>query len=454
MLVVFLVATSASIFIEGNIGACYAEENGSKSGELTTDGMYAAVTEDGITLMMRRYRPTPDAVFNEGAQPILLMPGILCNMYEFLPHTPASREKAYSDIKLPDPIADWAYGDPYIEEDPMLYYSIAHYLWLKGYDPWFGNYRGTGYKEFKSETGPWSTTLDTWALYDTPAFIEKVTEVTGKAPIIGGHSTGGLVSYIYLQGACFGEGENPHVQSDPSLAAERNKAIKGFIALDPAGVPPLPKWLDLRPLWALVGEPLYLPLGLYWNEAVNALKPAALDDDVVLTLEMVIDKMRILDNLFGKYIDLFGYLAMVNSNNLDPHVADFSFRYAFPDSTFIRGLGQYFDFGMNNTIREFWKNGGRKMYPIIGPKPKPDDGYYYCTENMDKVAVPTIAILSESDSLVNAENIIQDLMEAKTPNENDEYYIIEGTAHIDVPMGIKGPIEIFPLIGAWLDKIQ
>ncbi len=45
------------------------------------------------------------------------------------------------------------------------------------------------------------TSLDTWAIYDTRAAIRKVYEVTGKHPVIGGHSTGGLVSYVYLQGA-------------------------------------------------------------------------------------------------------------------------------------------------------------------------------------------------------------------------------------------------------------
>ena len=34
--------------------------------------------------------------------------------------------------------------EPYIKADKMRYYSLAHYLWLQGFDPWFVNYRDTG----------------------------------------------------------------------------------------------------------------------------------------------------------------------------------------------------------------------------------------------------------------------------------------------------------------------
>src|SRR4030042_3549763 len=64
--------------------------------------------------------------------------------------------------------------------------------------------------------------LDDCGIYDVPAIVEKVYEVTKKHPIWMGHSMGSSMANIYLQGAKYGEGENPHVISDPALAAERN----------------------------------------------------------------------------------------------------------------------------------------------------------------------------------------------------------------------------------------
>ena len=110
-------------------------------------------------------------------------------------------------------------------------------------------------------------TLDTWATLDAPAAIAKVKSVTGKRMFIGGHSTGGLVAYNYLQGAymeygissaswakkayyqlCYKLGYQPHVKGSAALAQTRNADVKGFIGLDPAGVPALPNLLDYTSL--------------------------------------------------------------------------------------------------------------------------------------------------------------------------------------------------------------
>jgi len=31
--------------------------------------------------------------------------------------------------------------------------------------------------------------------------------------------------------------------------------------LDPAGTPPLPPFINIAPVWALMGSPLFIPLG-------------------------------------------------------------------------------------------------------------------------------------------------------------------------------------------------
>ncbi|MCS7130509.1 MAG: hypothetical protein NZ872_03715 [Archaeoglobaceae archaeon] len=64
-------------------------------------------------------------------------------MAEYLHHTPETL-KGYYKPQLPSKLPDWAKNDRRIQKDPMLYYSLAYYLWKKGYDVWLVNYRGTG----------------------------------------------------------------------------------------------------------------------------------------------------------------------------------------------------------------------------------------------------------------------------------------------------------------------
>ncbi|MCD6569107.1 MAG: hypothetical protein J7L53_00190 [Deltaproteobacteria bacterium] len=455
----FFVVTSASLLITGYSKICIA-----------ADGLYTVTTADGIVLKMKRYRPTPDAPFREGAQPVLLFPGILCNMNEFLTHTPEERRDAYSSMKLTPPVADWAQDDPYIQKDPMRYYSIGHYLWIKGYDPWFANYRGTGRGEFKSsrrgDTGEDNlTTLDIWATQDAPACIDKVVEVTHKHPVIGGHSTGGLVSYVYLQGAYidpdelddgYERGYISHVKSDPLLAELRNSQIKGFIGIDPAGIPPLPEYINAPGFWLLMGFPVYLDFDRILEEIINPnLEGAGV---MIVTVDMVfgmIHELARLDAIYGEYtqlFDLFPYLDCWYTQNMDPYVEDFIARYLL-SSTYLRALSEYYNIGMYQSIREHWKNGAENKDIIVAGSPDPNDGYYYYDEHMYLMSVPSITVLSQSDSLVEAEEIIRDLMEAKQPHEYDEWHLIPNTAHVDIPMGLNAPVITFPLIGEWLDKV-
>ena len=157
---------------------------------MAADGLYTVQADDGVALKMRRYRPSEEAPFRDGHQPVVLFSGILTNMNEFLTHTPDERKDAYAGMTLPEPVADWAKNDPYIAADP----GYEFYDWLV-------NYRGTGRGEFKSERGSLMNTLDIWGILDTAPCIQKVHEVTGIDPYIGGHSTGGFACHAYLQGA-------------------------------------------------------------------------------------------------------------------------------------------------------------------------------------------------------------------------------------------------------------
>ncbi len=424
-----------------------------------SDGLYTATAADGVKLKMMRYRPATDASFNSGNQPILLFPGIGANINEFLPHTPPGT-CVYNNMELPEPIAEWAVDDTYINQDPMLYYNFAYYLWKKGYDVWLANNRGVGRGDFRSEKGNNLTTLDVWALLDTEPCINKVVEVTGLQPVIGGHSTGALMCYIYLQGTYFdiddlGKGYIPKVKSDPELAELRNNNIKGYIGIDPAGKPPVPgvllDLLDIKGLWAILGLPIYLDMDTLSEEFLSNLP----SDLLVSVVDLMYGSLSDLaDNTdLPPYWDLFGAFEMFEVKNTHPYVEDYYARYALGGMC-LRAFSQYIDWAYNGRPREHWKNGFWNMLRVQGPEPGSwRDNYYYYDENMDKLTLPTICVFSENSSLVDTDTMVNFLMDGKTEHENDEWYEAVNTGHIDVPVAYNAPTFTYLKIGSWLDKV-
>lgn len=425
------------------------------------DGVFSAVTDDGVTLKMRRYRPTTDSSYNRNGQPVIIIPGIMCGLDAYCSRTPSERANAYAGMELPEPVADWAIGDEYIQKDPMIYYSLAYYLWQKGFDPWLPNYRGTGRGDYESGMRTALTTLDIWGVMDVPAWVKKVTEVTGKKPYIGGHSTGGFVCYVYLQGAYmdlaeleegYENGYLPHVKCDPALAVQRNSQVKGFIAIDPGCSPPLPGFLDLQPLWLILSAPVYLDIDRLIDQVVN---PYITSKAILtVTINTLFGLIEELDDTLSPYIDLFGYFDFWHVKNTVANVEDYFCRYA-ATSTYMRGVSGWVNNGLRKRIREHWMNGEENKYQIICPAvDSENDGYYYYDEHMFNVTAPTIALLSESSSLVDSQDVIEHLMQAKTHHAYDYYYEIPGTAHMDIVCGVTAPTIMFPLIGAWLDRVE
>jgi hypothetical protein len=412
---------------------------------------YTVYADDGIRLRMLRYH-APGKSFNYGSQPVLLFSGLGCNMNQFLQHTTPELVERYGKPTLPTNLADWAKGDTNIEEDPMLYYSIAYYMWSQGYDPWFLNYRGTGYGDMKSEVDdPHKVSIDVWALRDVRAGVRKVNAVTGKHPFIGGHSTGGLVGIMYLQGCKFGW--DGMVRSSSSLKKERNgitkgpETVKGFIGLDPAMIPimniPL---IDSLLVWSIVNLELYLDL----RGMIETLLDAPIIGSI---MDLLIG--AIAGKVGDWFADIFRELMNLDTTNINEEIMFFLVAYA-ADSMYFRVLGHFLDFLSNKVVREHFKNGWFNKGWIKPPTPRWWDSYYYYTDNMRKISAPTICFLGTHENefmdLVDGDQIIRDLMNGKTRHVYDECYWIAG-AHIDVPMGIRAPVDLFPKLGNWLAKI-
>jgi pimeloyl-ACP methyl ester carboxylesterase len=402
---------------------------------------YTAVTADGARLAMKRYRPDSTARFNKRAQPIILMPAFSANFNEFDVHTP---EGENYQVKLPSPLATWARGDKYIQKDHMRYYSIAHYLWRQGYDIWLVNYRGQGRTPYRS-TGAWGYNLDDLGIFDTPAAVEKVYSITRKHPIWLGHSTGTTMAYIYLQGAKYGPGPNPHVVSDPVLAKLRNggdspQSIKGLVDLDGPMVVFNGKLLDNFLIWSALSVPAYLDIrGLLRQFGDNISDPA-------LYLSRLL--WYTCKNLGIQDLGPLGILVCLNKDNMDPAVGNFGTKYCF-DGMSTRTVAQFCDAAAHGIFREDFANG---KWCVAPPDPRQGDGYYCYSDNLPKIKVPALVIADSRADLTNPEDIKSFYLK-KTRDRLDSFVQMRKAAHCDMALGFTGPSFLYPTVGSWLKRL-
>ena len=451
---------------------------------LNPGGIYNTTADDGSKIFLYRYAPytTGTPKFRTNGTPVVIFTGICMNMNQYLSMTPSEMKDSYSGVYLPDvaDAPDWALNatktdyEPYIKADKMRYYSLAHYLWLQGFDPWFVNYRGTGRGDVKSTAANPNgmTTLDTWATLDAPAAIAKVKAVTGKKMFIGGHSTGGLASYDYLQGAYLDYGSintawakksyyqlnyalgiMPHVKGSATLAKTRNADIKGFIGLDPAGVPALPDLLDSTFFWTLVGARLYLPLDTISDNLISLFPQKPL----VGLLEGVFGMINQAAAGDSKVSDFFDYLNFWVVEDMDPCLEDWTVRYSIGGAS-LRGFGHYMDMGLHRTLREHYLNGSENyLTKLIAGASTPDPGndkYYYFSENMSRMTVPLIVFSSSAGSLVDPEATFDFIISKKSATAYDKWYVLSGTGHFDLAMGNRMPTTVFPQLGDWLKSVD
>jgi hypothetical protein len=119
-------------------------------------------------------------------------------------------------------------------------------------------------------------------------------------------------------------------------------------------------------------------------------------------------------------------------------------------------VGQYDDWAQHKTIREYYQNGILNDQVISPPTPWALDGYYYYIKNEKQWKIPSVFFLATSQNdvfdLVNKDAIIRDYVNGKTANAKDKVYIAEG-AHIEFPMGLSAPTQIFPYLGTWLKTL-
>ncbi len=405
---------------------------------------YVARTADGVDLAMKRYRPDENARFRTRGQPIILMPGILSNFNVFDIYTPPGMNY---DIQLPASLAKWARNDPYIKKDPMKYYSLAYYLWSQGFDVWLANYRGEGREPYMS-SGVTGYSIDDCGIYDLPAIVEKVYEVTRKHPVWMGHSMGSSMAYIYLEGAKYGEGDNPHVVSDPALAAERNggrgkQALKAFIDLDgPMGTDSSLS-MNTADFWNVFSVPTYFDIRTYTEWLGDLIAgPALMMGSISWFVYQLLGcpDLGILNACFA-----------VNPNNIDPNVARYMLKYGV-DGASTRTFAQLQDACCHGRYREDFLN-GVVASTVIPPDPCANDGYYYYSDNLAKINLPSLVIADDTRDLTSPDDI-KNFYLRKTRNRQDVFLRVPGTAHVDLICGLNCPDYTFPEISKWLKKLR
>ncbi|MDI6873145.1 alpha/beta hydrolase [Candidatus Solincola sp.] len=438
-LLVFLTSFFAVAQVQGGVAVAVA----------SAQDLYPVRTQDGVDLVLQRYRPDAQSRHNVGAQPVILMPGLLCNHNFFQVETPAGNDY---NLTLPEDLAGWAEGDPYIQADPMRYYSLAYYLWDQGYDVWLANYRGEGREPMRSG-GAVGYAIDELGIYDMPAIVTKVREVTGKKPVWVGHSMGSTMAYIYLQGARFIDPTMPTsgVVSDDYLRAMRNdgngpQALKALVDLDGPVIPggSIPGLLQPL-LWTALYVPFYLDLrALTATLGWVAASPAMMLESLA----------RMLWGALG-YPDLglLNLLLLINPDNMSGEVASYFFQFGL-DGVSTRVLAQFCDAIVHQKFREHYRNRGFLSWlRWAPPAPCPGDGFYYYSDNLGKISLPSLVIADATRDITNPEDIRR-FYDSKARNDRDKFAVIPGTAHVDLVIGLNAPEELFPLIGEWLESLD
>lgn len=426
-------------------------------GGAKVEGLYVANTDDGIDVKMRRYRPTSGHQYSAGT-PVLLFPGITLNNNQFDVYSPPWLNSYH--YKLPADAPAWAQNDPVIQADNLKYFSLAHYLYLRGYDVWMANYRGVGRGGIDSEHGHGNTNLDVWCALDFPAAVEKVRAVTGKKPVIGGHSTGGLCAYLYLQGitmdaAVVAAGEYlPHVTSSPQLALERNAGVKGFVGLDPAGIPFYPySWLlDNESTFKALGQPVLVDLDAVLPWVLSLLPPVIVSGAIDVTFKTITAFAQAFPSYLPDWANLFGGLDFWRTGNMNGYVEDFHARLVF--SSFYMGVtAQYSDWAINGVFREHWQNGLENQGRVTPPDRSEGDGYYYYEDNMSRMTAPAFAVFSDASGLVDTDTMVGILFAGKSAHPMDSWIEIPNSGHIDVVNGNRAPTVSYPALADWLDGL-
>ncbi len=366
-----------------------------------------ALTSDGVLLGMRRY-PRPNA------PPVLLLHGLAQNLHGW-------------DLPVPG-------------------HSLARHLSAAGFDVWLGNLRGHGRRPHRSGAGARAARIDDYGLLDVPALLDRVRRVTGRPPLVVGHSMGGIATLMCLQGAAYDA--QGRVIIDPARAEARQRAVAGAVLV---AVPPGLRW-DVRPGLAswLRGEkwecnPL-LQSVLARRPVRGLLKRLPLDVFPTGGVARAVDRAAALPGPFGLVgagvVHVGGAAVsralahtLWNPENMDRALVEAETRHTLEDAS-RAVLHQFVDWIAHGTMRE---------YTTDDPARPP----HVYADHLQSVQVPVLMVAGELDRVVPPSQVVRHGLR-NVGSSDRALLVLPGFGHNDLRVGLAAPTALYPRIVEWL----
>lgn len=348
------------------------------------------ITADGLTLRLKRYA-NPDGV------PVLLSHGFGGNGFTF---------------DLP-------------REDR----SMAVHLARDGFDVWISSFRGCGRDPYLSDSGDWRHSWDHLAIYDAPAFVDGIAGVTGKRVFWIGHSMGGMVLYMYLQGTRFEDGNM--VVSDPGLVADRHGKLLGAATM---GAPSVFCW------------PYDDPDRKGFNGSEAGRRRLKSHIEMMLAKEAVSPRVYATGSRSGI---VRRHRRLVMAITRSPFVAG-AYNRSNTDKETTTSLALW---GKDDVSAGMWiqrllslLEGDLRQYPPSEPGARP----YDYAENMSLITLPLLFLTGGRDYSPNA---IDRYGYQVVSSEKKRYVRLPEYGHTDMLMGSRAHRDVYPMLADWIKEV-
>lgn len=341
---------------------------------------------------------------------------------------------------------------------PVKNHSFARYLFEKGYDVWLPCLRGHGRGALHSDNkSDWSWNIDDLAIYDVPAIIHKVQQMTGEHPFWVGHSMGGTLAYMYLQGALYTrrvvakecikvaghvEYKNVHstnVMACQSKAIERNAQLRGLITV---GSPVAMTWSHDPFLTKVINHPLWQELHVFSFLSNRKFLRSSLNKISHLPISSTLD---VVEKACGKWIQKMVHfpIAQIGTTkifslfwyppNMNRNLVQTLMKESLNDIC-SQVLEQFADWIEHRTFRSF-PNGNEKPHIY--------------SEHFAAITLPLLMIAGEQDKIAKPAVLYREGF-LKMGSKQKKYQCFNKFGHNDLCMGLKAPTKVFPFIERWM----
>lgn len=307
--------------------------------------------------------------------------------------------------------------------------NMAVFLARQGLDVWVSSWRGCGREPYASGCGDWTHTIDDLAVYDAVALVDGVAGATGGKVVWVGHSMGGHILYMYLQGVRF---EGGRVVSDPGLVRSHHRKLLGGVTL---GSPP--GFAYRR------GEPYHTAFKSATGTALLGFM-----NRQMLRKEVTSPRIPCLADAVD-FLEGHPRLAMALSRS---PLASLTYCRRNTDKDATTSLvkwgtgpvsaGMYVQLLSSVLEERFREHPGRG---------EPGELYDY-TAGMALVELP-IMFLTGTEDFANPRTIRRLGYEAVS-SQVKEYVNLEGYGHTDLLMGKGAVAEVYPRINAWIRSLE